>query len=70
MTNCTYEYGISLLQERRKDASDQPLLRNIVNQIQEGKTLKANGNEWSTRGDYTVGTTVIKNNRDEALLYD
>lgn len=70
VTNCTYEYGISLLQEKRKDASDQPLLRNIVNQIQDGKELKANGNEWSTRGDYTVGTTVIKNNRDEALLYD
>lgn len=70
VTNCTYEYGISLLQEKRTDASDQPLLRNIVNQIQDGKELKANGNEWSTRGDYTVGTTVIKNNRDEALLYD
>ena len=70
VTNCTYEYGISLLQERRKDAASENLLRNIVNQIQEGKTLKANGNEWSTRGDYTVGTTVIKNNRDEALLYD
>lgn len=71
VTNCTYEYGISLLQERRKDAaSEKPLLRNIVNQIQEGKTLKANGNEWSTRGDYTIGTTEIKNNRDEALLYD
>lgn len=70
VTNCTYEYGISLLQEKRKDAASENLLRNIVNQIQEGKTLKANGNEWSTRGDYTVGTTVIKNNRDEALLYD
>lgn len=74
VTNCTYEYGISLLQERRKDAASENLLCNIVNQIQEGKTLKANGNEWSTRGDYTVGTTigttVIKNNRDEALLYD
>lgn len=73
VTNCTYEYGISLLQEKRKNG-DKPLLCNIVNQIQEGKTLKANGNEWSTRGDYTVGTTigttVIKNNRDEALLYD
>ena len=71
VTNCTYEYGISLLQVIRKDAaSEKPLLRNIVNQIQEGKTLKANGNEWSTRGDYTIGTTEIKNNRDEALLYD
>lgn len=70
VTNCTYEYGISLLQERRKDASDQPLLRNIVNQIQEGKTLKANGNEWSTIGDYKIGSTEIKNNRDDALLYD
>lgn len=70
VTNCTYEYGISLLQEKRKDASDQPLLLNIVNQIQEGKTLKANGNEWSTRGDYTIGSTEIQNNRDEALLYD
>lgn len=70
VTNCTYEYGISLLQAIRKDASEKPLLRNIVNQIQDGKELKANGNEWSTRGDYTVGTTVIKNNRDEALLYD
>lgn len=70
VTNCTYEYGISLLQERRKDAASENLLRNIVNQIQDGKELKANGNEWSTRGDYTVGTTVIKNNRDEALLYD
>ena len=70
VTNCTYEYGISLLQAIRKDAASENLLRNIVNQIQEGKTLKANGNEWSTRGDYTVGTTVIKNNRDEALLYD
>ena len=71
VTNCTYEYGISLLQEKRQDtASEKPLLRNIVNQIQEGKTLKANGNEWSTRGDYKIGTTEIKNNRDEALLYD
>lgn len=70
VTNCTYEYGISLLQEIRKDASEQPLLRNIVNQIQDGKELKANGNEWSTRGNYTVGSTVIQNNRDEALLYD
>lgn len=71
VTNCTYEYGISLLQEKRTDdTSEKPLLRNIVNQIQEGKTLKANGNEWSTRGDYTIGTTEIKNNRDEALLYD
>lgn len=71
VTNCTYEYGISLLQEKRTDAtSEKPLLRNIVNQIQGGKTLKANGNEWSTRGDYTIGTTEIKNNRDEALLYD
>lgn len=71
VTNCTYEYGISLLQEIRKDASsEQPLLRNIVNQIQDGKELKANGNEWSTRGDYTIGSTEIKNNRDEALLYD
>ncbi len=69
VTNCTYEYGISLLQEKRKNG-DKPLLCNIVNQIQYGKELKANGNEWSTRGDYTVGTTVIKNNRDEALLYD
>lgn len=71
VTNCTYEYGISLLQVIRKDAtSEKPLLRNIVNQIQGGKTLKANGNEWSTRGDYTIGNTEIKNNRDEALLYD
>lgn len=70
VTNCTYEYGISLLQEKRKDAASENLLRNIVNQIQEGKTLKANGNEWSTRGDYTIGNTEIKNNRDEALLYD
>lgn len=70
VTNCTYEYGISLLQEIRKDASDQPLLRNIVNRIQDGKELKANGNEWSTRGDYTIGSNEIKNNRDEALLYD
>lgn len=69
VTNCTYEYGISLLQEKRKNGT-QPLLRNIVNQIQEGKTLKANGNEWSTRGDYTIGSTEIKNNRDKALLYD
>lgn len=70
VTNCTYEYGISLLQAIRKDASEKPLLLNIVNQIQGGKELKANGNEWSTRGDYTIGTTEIKNNRDEALLYD
>ena len=70
VTNCTYEYGISLLQEKRQDAASENLLRNIVNQIQEGKTLKANGNEWSTRGDYTIGSTEIKNNRDEALLYD
>lgn len=70
VTNCTYEYGISLLQAIRKDASEKPLLLNIVNQIQEGKTLKANGNEWSTRGDYTIGSTEIQNNRDEALLYD
>lgn len=70
VTNCTYEYGISLLQEKRKDASDQPLLRNIVNQIQDGKELKANGNEWSTKGDYTIGSTKIKNNRNAALLYD
>ena len=71
VTNCTYEYGISLLQEKRQDtASEKPLLRNIVNQIQYGKELKANGNEWSTKGDYTIGTTEIKNNRDEALLYD
>ena len=70
VTNCTYEYGISLLQAIRKDAASENLLRNIVNQIQEGKTLKANGNEWSTRGDYAIGTTEIKNNRDKALLYD
>ena len=70
VTNCTYEYGISLLQERRKDAASENLLRNIVNQIQEGKTLKANGNEWSTIGDYKIGSTEIKNNRDKALLYD
>lgn len=69
VTNCTYEYGISLLQEKRKNG-DKPLLCNIVNQIQYGKELKANGNEWSTRGDYAIGTTEIKNNRDEALLYD
>ena len=69
VTNCTYEYGISLLQERRKNG-DKPLLCNIVNQIQEGKTLKANGNEWSTKGDYTIGSTEIKNNRNAALLYD
>ena len=70
VTNCTYEYGISLLQEKRKDAASENLLRNIVNQIQEGKALKANGNEWSTRGDYTIGSTEIKNNRNAALLYD
>ncbi len=70
VTNCTYEYGISLLQAIRKDASEKPLLLNIVNQIQEGKTLKANGNEWSTKGDYTIGSTEIKNNRNAALLYD
>ena len=70
VTNCTYEYGISLLQVIRKDAASENLLRNIVNQIQEGKTLKANGNEWSTIGDYKIGSTEIKNNRDKALLYD
>ncbi|MGN1246224.1 MAG: hypothetical protein ACI4UN_06290, partial [Muribaculaceae bacterium] len=69
VTNCTYEYGISLLQEIRKNG-DQPLLLNIVNKIQEGKALKANGNEWSTRGNYTIGSTEIQNNRDDALLYD
>ena len=73
VSNCTYEYGVSILESRLTDGAN-PLLLNIVNQMctDNGATLHAYDNQWPTIATNTIGVYEgqNKNIRNQELLYD
>lgn len=61
VSNCTYEYGVSLLESLRKDGSSHPLLLNIINQAKSGQELSAYSNQWPTADTNTIGNHASAN---------
>lgn len=61
VSNCTYEYGVSLLESLRKDGSNHPLLLSIINQAQDGQDLTAYSNQWPTADTNTIGNHALAN---------
>lgn len=71
VSNCTYEYGVSLLESLRKDDSSHPLLLSIINQAQSGQDLSAYGNQWPTADTNNIGNHASNNaNLRTSGLYD
>ena len=71
VSNCTYEYGVSLLESLRKDDSSHPLLLSIINQAQSGQDLSAYGNQWPTADKNDIGSHSSANaNLRTSGLYD
>ncbi|MGN1237502.1 MAG: hypothetical protein ACI4UW_01105 [Muribaculaceae bacterium] len=71
VSNCTYEYGVSLLESLRKDVSSHPLLLSIINQAQDGQDLTAYSNQWPTADTNTIGNHASANaNLRTSGLYD
>lgn len=71
VSNCTYEYGVSLLESLRKDGSSHPLLLSIVNQAQDGQDLTAYSNQWPTADTNAIGNHTSANaNLRTSGLYD
>ena len=69
--NCTYEYGVSLLESLRKDGSSHPLLLSIINQAQSGQELSAYSNQWPTADTNAIGNHDLANaNLRTSGLYD
>lgn len=71
VSNCTYEYGVSLLESLRKDGSGHPLLLSIINQPQSELELSAYSNQWPTADTNAIGNHASKNaNLRTSGLYD
>lgn len=71
VSNCTYEYGVSLLESSRTDSSNHQFLLNIANQVQQGRDLSAYGNQWPTADKNDIGSHSSANaNLRTSGLYD
>ena len=71
VSNCTYEYGVSLLESSRTDSSNHQFLLNIANQEQQGRDLSAYGNQWPTADKNDIGNHALANaNLRTSGLYD
>ena len=71
VSNCTYEYGVSLLESSRTDSSNHQFLLNIANQVQQGRDLSAYGNQWPTADKNDIGNHALANaNLRTSGLYD
>ena len=69
--NCTYEYGVSLL-EKLRQSGGKPIMLNIINteSTDFGKNLEAYNNQWPTKdtNDIGVHSTVNANIRSINLF--
>lgn len=70
VSNCTYEYGVSLLESSRTDSSNHQFLLNIANQVQQGRDLSAYGNQWPTADTNNIGNHASNNANLRTGLYN
>lgn len=70
VSNCTYEYGVSLLESSRTDSSNHQFLLNIANQVQQGRDLSAYGNQWPTADTNNIGNHTSNNANLRTGLYN